>query len=412
MSAAPAAAIAIRSLGKRYAIGELWQPRQVREILATPREWFRRSSKRPEIWALRDVDLDIPSGKVVGIVGRNGAGKSTLLKILSRITAPTVGEARVYGRIASLLEVGTGFHPELTGRENIFLNGAILGMSRAEIRQKFDEIVAFAEIDQLLDTPVKRYSSGMFVRLAFAVAAHVEPEILLVDEVLAVGDAAFQKKCLGRMQSIGREGRTVVMVSHNMSVVSNLCDRVAWLDRGQVEQYGDAHSTIGAYLSAGVSGELVWRPSGHPRPAFHYNEVRVHCEGAEGDAFPSDAPIDVLFDFTVTDTLPPTHIGMMLLADDGDVVLSSASSDATAALNQPFPRGRWRYRCTIPGSLLRPGRYFLTFNEPNADRWVSHDGALNFTISEQNSIAARDGRTARVVPLLPWVTEKVSAEKV
>ncbi|MFL6245871.1 MAG: polysaccharide ABC transporter ATP-binding protein [Thermoanaerobaculia bacterium] len=407
MTTASPAAISIRSLGKRYTIGELWQPRQVREILASPSQWFRRSPDRAEIWALRDVDLDIPSGEVVGIVGRNGAGKSTLLKILSRITAPTEGEARVYGRIASLLEVGTGFHPELTGRENVFLNGSILGMSRAEIRRKFDEIVAFAEIDRLLDTPVKRYSSGMFVRLAFAVAAHVEPEVLLVDEVLAVGDAAFQKKCLGRMQTIGREGRTVVMVSHNMSVVSNLCERVAWIDRGRVERYGDPHSTIGAYLSAGVSGELVWRPDRAASAAFAYHEVRVHCEGAEGDAFPWDASIDVVFDFTVTDTLPPAHIAMMLLADDGDVVLSSASSDATAALNQPFARGRWRFRCTIPGSLLHPGRYFLTFNEPGADQWVSHDAALNFTISEQNSIAARDGRTARVVPVLPWVVEQV-----
>ena len=208
-----------------------------------------------EFWALKDVNFEVREGEVLGIIGRNGAGKSTLLKILCRITEPTTGRVTLRGRVASLLEVGTGFHPELTGRENIYLNGAILGMSRAEIRRKFDEIVAFAEVEQFLDTPVKRYSSGMYVRLAFAVAAHLEPEILIVDEVLAVGDAEFQKKCLGKMNEVAsRDGRTVLFVSHNMGIVTSLCPNVIWLDRGSVCQVGPAREVIDQYMSRGMAG--------------------------------------------------------------------------------------------------------------------------------------------------------------
>ena len=203
-----------------------------------------------EFWALKDVSFSIDSGDVVGIIGRNGAGKSTLLKLLSRITEPTSGSIRLRGRVASLLEVGTGFHPELTGRENIFLNGAILGMARAEIKRKFDEIVAFAEVEKFLDTPVKRYSSGMYVRLAFAVAAHLEPEILIVDEVLAVGDAQFQKKCLGKMQDVSKGGRTVLFVSHNMGAVTTLCRKAIWLNGGRIVRTGSAREVVDEYLTA------------------------------------------------------------------------------------------------------------------------------------------------------------------
>ncbi|MEP6636812.1 MAG: ABC transporter ATP-binding protein, partial [Acidobacteriota bacterium] len=214
-----------------------------------------------EFWALKNVSFEVKQGEVVGIIGRNGAGKSTLLKILSRITEPTEGRIKIKGRVASLLEVGTGFHPELTGRENIFLNGAILGMHRHEIKAKFDEIVAFAEIEKFLDTPVKRYSSGMYVRLAFAVAAHLEPEILIVDEVLAVGDAEFQKKCLGKMQSVAKgEGRTVLFVSHNMGVISTLCPSVGVIDRGALVFFGAAADGIGQYVNAGVIQDNVVRP--------------------------------------------------------------------------------------------------------------------------------------------------------
>ncbi|MCX8157193.1 MAG: ABC transporter ATP-binding protein [Verrucomicrobiae bacterium] len=244
--------ISVRGLGKRYRLGAALAQDTLRDHLThlVGGLWRRDQRKEPqELWALREVSFDVGAGEVLGIIGRNGAGKSTLLKVLSQITEPTEGEARVRGRLASLLEVGTGFHPELTGRENIYLNGAILGMSKAEIRRKFDEIVAFAEVEEFLDTPVKRYSSGMYVRLAFAVAAHLEPEILLVDEVLAVGDVAFQEKCLGKMREVTRGGgRTVLFVSHNMAAVQALCGRALWLDRGRVMGVGPVEEQVARYL--------------------------------------------------------------------------------------------------------------------------------------------------------------------
>ena len=251
--------ITVEGLGKRYLIGHQVRHDTLRDRIAYGARGLLRRWKHPvggtttqeEFWALRDVSFEIKQGEVVGIIGRNGAGKSTLLKILSRITEPTTGRAAIRGRVASLLEVGTGFHPELTGRENIFLNGAILGMSRAEIRAKFDEIVAFAEVDRFLDTPVKHYSSGMYVRLAFAVAAHLEPEILIVDEVLAVGDAQFQTKCIGKMESIARtESRTVLFVSHNISAIARLCTSTVLLESGKVAFDGATPQAIGQYLSA------------------------------------------------------------------------------------------------------------------------------------------------------------------
>jgi lipopolysaccharide transport system ATP-binding protein len=401
-----AAAITIRNLGKRYAIGAQWEQRQLREILAEPGRLFRKRAAPAELWAVRDLTLDIPQGTVIGIVGRNGAGKSTLLKILSRITEPTVGEARIYGRIASLLEVGTGFHPELTGRENVFLNGSILGMSRAEIRRKFDEIVAFAEIGRLLDTPVKRYSSGMFVRLAFAVAAHVDPEILLVDEVLAVGDASFQKKCLGKMQDIVSTGRTVVVVSHNMSVVTQLCRDVVWLDGGRLVEHGPAANVIGRYLSAGVEQRIRWEPSGKPRTdGFTLHGVEIVADEVDYAAFPGDHPITLRFDYTVAERIPPSRFGFLLRSAEGINVFESHSSDMGTTLNEECALGRYRLRCTIPGGLLRPGHYFVTVAEPRGEAPLVHENVLDFVISEQNSVAARDGRSALIVPRLPWERE-------
>ncbi len=250
--------VSIENLSKRYIIGHQTDPNDglrhiVERVLRAPGRLMRgqrvRSHTVEEFWALRDVSFDIGQGEVVGIIGRNGAGKSTLLKILSRITEPTEGRVRLRGRVASLLEVGTGFHPELTGRENVFLNGAILGMGRQEIRRKFDEIVAFADIEKFLDTPVKRYSSGMYVRLAFAVAAHLEPEILIIDEVLAVGDAAFQKKCLGKMGEVAKGGRTVLFVSHNMATISALCSRAVMLRQGRTVTDGPVEQVVQHYLA-------------------------------------------------------------------------------------------------------------------------------------------------------------------
>ena len=255
--------ISVENLSKRYMIGRQAERgdglRHVLErAVRAPVGWMRGNNgeargKTEEFWAVRDVSVQIKQGEMMGVIGRNGAGKSTLLKLLSRITEPTKGRIRLRGRVASLLEVGTGFHPELTGRENIFLNGAILGMSRLEIKRKFDEITAFAEIDKFLDTPVKRYSSGMYVRLAFAVAAHLEPEILIVDEVLAVGDAEFQKKCLGKMEDVSaKEGRTVILVSHQMPAIQNLCTRCILMDRGQLVQEGETEEVVSSYMSKGA----------------------------------------------------------------------------------------------------------------------------------------------------------------
>src|SRR5438445_3846127 len=265
-------AIRVDDLSKQYTIG-LAQRRHDTlrdQIMDSLRSIFRsnghrfafgqRSDSSTTIWALKDISFEIKHGEVVGVIGRNGAGKSTLLKILSRITEPTTGRVEIYGRIGSLLEVGTGFHGELTGRENIYLNGAILGMRRGEIENKFDQIVAFAEVEKFIDTPVKRYSSGMYVRLAFAVAAHLEPELLIVDEVLSVGDAAFQRKCLGKMSDVAREGRTVVFVSHNMIAVQQLCHRAVWLDEGRIRCDGPSTHVVAEYLQAGADHamERTW----------------------------------------------------------------------------------------------------------------------------------------------------------
>ncbi|BAU11549.1 ABC transporter related [Leptolyngbya sp. NIES-3755] len=245
--------IRVENLGKKYTLGHQQEGRQykaLRDVLMNRLRMKPRSHHQEEFWALQEISFEIQQGDRVGIIGRNGAGKSTLLKILSRITKPTTGRVRLRGRIASLLEVGTGFHPELTGRENIFLNGAILGMSRAEIQQKFDEIVAFAEVEKFLDTPIKRYSSGMYVRLAFAVAAHLEPEILIVDEVLAVGDAQFQEKCLGKMKDVAKQGRTVIFVSHSMQAISQLTEHCVLLDQGRVAFHGNTEQAVMLYLRA------------------------------------------------------------------------------------------------------------------------------------------------------------------
>ncbi len=276
-----ATALEVSGVSKRYEIGHLAKADTLVETLAGGLGALRRRLRgrrlqREEFWALRDVGFSVETGEIVGIVGRNGAGKSTLLKILSRITEPTTGRISLHGRVASLLEVGTGFHPELSGRENIFLNGAILGMSRAEIRRKFDEIVAFSEVERFIDTPVKRYSSGMYVRLAFSVAAHLDPEILIVDEVLAVGDASFQRKCLGKVRDVSRGGRTALLVSHNLGVISSLCNRCVWLDQGRLNAVGGAGEIVRRYLAFTEfpqDGRLEL--AAIERPAPHAERLRI-----------------------------------------------------------------------------------------------------------------------------------------
>ena len=298
--------ISVEKISKQYRIGAKMSYKTLRETLMnavkSPARLFRRNGSEGEntIWALKDVSFEVQQGEVIGIIGRNGAGKTTLLKILSRVTEPTEGEVKIRGRVASLLEVGTGFHPELTGRENIFINGAILGMRKEEIKRKFDEIVAFAEIEKFLDTPVKRYSSGMYVRLAFAVAAHLEPEILIVDEVLAVGDAQFQKKCLGKMEEVGKEGRTVLFVSHNMAAIENLCRRAVVLDQGLIRFVGTQTAAISEYQRSFSANQASLKDRTDRKGSGEVRVVGIEFRDVEGRTIDSVAcghDFDIVFHF-------------------------------------------------------------------------------------------------------------------
>ncbi len=362
-------------------------------------------------WALRDVSFSVGEGEVVGLIGKNGAGKSTLLRILSRITEPTEGRIDLYGKVASLLEVGIGFHPELSGRENIYLNGAILGMSKREIRRKFDEIVAFAEIERFLDTPVKRYSSGMYVRLAFAVAAHLEPDILIVDEVLAVGDTAFQQKCLGKMRSIRAEGRSVIVVSHNMATVSSLCQRAIWLQDGAVRSTGPTQQVVRAYLAEGIENDFSWVPRHGVLSAFEYHSISVvrGDTGASSEGIPADVPVDILFDFTIHDAFPARKIEMRLMNDAGDLLLTTTSADSSGQLHHDWQRGRQTFRCRIPPNLLMPGRYFVSVTEPYGGYDILRENVLTFSVTEENSIAALDERQGKIAPILEWTLSAATA---
>lgn len=363
------------------------------------------STTREEFWALRDVSFTVQQGERVGLIGRNGAGKSTLLKILSRITEPTRGSVEIHGRVASLLEVGTGFHPELTGRENIYLNGAILGMRKTEIRRKFDEIVDFAEVEKFLDTPVKRYSSGMYVRLAFAVAAHLEPEVLIVDEVLAVGDTRFQEKCLGKMRSIGSSGRTLIFVSHNMRVIAELCDRAYWIDSGMISSQGEPRLVIKEYLANGLRSSANWEPPPEvAEGAFQYHGVWVTGDGFDANgATTGDTPVEIHFEYSILRQLPEGRLAFILVNQEGVTVLSSSSTDETPTLNRVWPIGRTHVKCTIPGMLLPPGRYSVTIATPSeAGNYTVHENAIGFTILELNTLTARDNRTGVLAPLLLW----------
>ena len=360
-------AIEVNGIGKRYRLGaaggdRAYSYKSLRDILAeVPRKLLRRHEAKapPTFWALKDISFDVAEGEVVGLIGRNGAGKSTFLKVLSRVTDPTEGRILLHGRIGSLLEVGTGFHPELTGRENIFLNGAILGMRRAEIVRHFDAIVAFAEVEKFIDTPVKHYSSGMYLRLAFAVAAHLEPEILLVDEVLAVGDAAFQKKCLGKMADISQQGRTVVFVSHNMTALRSLCTRAVWLNEGKVMEDGPAGAVVDHYLQKNAASNLESRwdnpataPGDH-RARLHL--VRVNVKSADTDQIKVSTPLEIEFQYWnfVPDAVLNVSIFLYTLEE---LCVFNITSEA-----DPRPAGLIRHTVRIPGDFLNTGAYYLNF---------------------------------------------------
>jgi homopolymeric O-antigen transport system ATP-binding protein len=362
----PGTAIETRALGKRYTLGVRGRGYgTLREsIVEAARRPFSRSGpkapKGDQLWALRDLSLTIRSGEVVGLIGHNGAGKSTLLKILSRITEPSAGYADVTGRVGSLLEVGTGFHPELTGRENIFLNGAILGMRRAEIQRHFDAIVDFSGCEKFLDTPVKRYSSGMSVRLAFAVAAHLEPEILLVDEVLAVGDAAFQRKSLGKMNEVAKEGRTVVFVSHNLAIIQALCSRGVLLERGEVKADAPINETIDSYLRTlerAASDDLLARTDRDNRA---YDETLVRRleildeSGAHPNAVVAGRPATIVVD--VTEPLPAIECQLTIVNSLGQPICT-LDSEMSAPVDVRDPELGTRLECRIESLPLLPGRY-------------------------------------------------------
>lgn len=365
--------ISVDKLGKQYPIGSRAAYKTVRESImnaftAFPTFLSRRTSEQT-IWALKDVSFEIKEGEVIGIIGRNGAGKSTFLKILSRITDPTEGEARIRGRVGSLLEVGTGFHPELTGRENIYLNGAILGMSRAEIKRKFDEIVAFAEVQKFLDTPVKKYSSGMYVRLAFAVAAHLEPEILIVDEVLAVGDAQFQKKCLGKMEAVGKEGRTVLFVSHNMGAVHTLTQKCAFLDKGKLLFFGETHEAVNKYLaeSAGNENEgehhLDYYRRDYVEKTYkddlkvRYTDVWVEKNGERISALNMGDQFEIFFELQVYSLIHGANLSLSILNSEAQFITVIFSWDKDYYLD--LSPGKHVIKLEIEGLVLTPGHYSI-----------------------------------------------------
>ena len=423
-------AIRVSSLGKRFQLGAKTESyttfrEAIKEAVQAPLRRFRHLagfSRAPQIdqpgefWALRDVSFEIAPGDVVGVVGRNGAGKSTLLKILSQITSPTTGCVEIAGRVASLLEVGTGFHPELTGRENIRLNGAILGMTRREIQDKFDQIVTFAEVEQFLDTPVKRYSSGMYMRLAFAVAAHLDPEILIIDEVLAVGDASFQKKCLGRLGEVAAGGRTVIFVSHNMQAVNRLCNRGILLSRGQVVANGPVDEVVQHYMTDGnhSPAEREWSPGDAPGD----NVARLVAARVINEAGQTTQTSDIRhsvgieFEYDVLTSGESLVPNIHLYNSDGICVFASNGWQNTSRSRS---RGRHRSTVWIPGNFLSEGTFSvaiaLSTLEPIMVHFWSPD-SLSFQV-----VDTMEGESARgpyagqfpgvVRPLLPWHTVPV-----
>ncbi|HKC63766.1 MAG TPA: ABC transporter ATP-binding protein [Pyrinomonadaceae bacterium] len=420
-------AIRCEGISKRYRIGERESYQALRDTLANAvRAPFRRlnsslrhangheASADKTFWALDNISFEVKHGEVVGIIGRNGAGKSTLLKILSRITEPTLGEARIEGRVGSLLEVGTGFHPELTGRENIYLNGAILGMKKAEIKSRFDEIVAFAEIEKFVDTPVKRYSSGMYVRLAFAVAAHLEPEILLVDEVLAVGDASFQKKCLNKMQEVGQHGRTVFFVSHNMSAITRLCKRTILLGEGHILADDLSHHVVATYLREGTGtiAAREWSENSPGDDVARLKAVRVRTEdGKITEAIDIRQPVGIEMEFEV---LQPGNVlapNFHFFNEEGICAFIAIDHDQ-AWRRRPRPAGFYVSTAWIPGNFLSEGSMTVgvavSTLDPATVHFYERDAVAFQVIDSLEGNSARGdyaGHIPGVVrPLLQWTT--------
>jgi lipopolysaccharide transport system ATP-binding protein len=416
-------AIRVEKVGKRYPLARpKRRVRSLRDTLAaalSPSSWGAAREAPGEFWALRDLDLAVRPGEVVGVIGRNGSGKSTLLKILARITEPTTGQVEIWGRVASLLEVGTGFHHELTGRQNIYLSGAILGMRTREIDRRLDEIVAFSEIGEFVDTPVKHYSSGMYMRLGFAVAAHLDADILLVDEVLAVGDAAFQKRCLGRMSDVVREeGRTVLFVSHNLQAVASMCTRAVHLERGVVKTAGAPADVIAAYLGQGddQGAEAAW-PEPGPGPASETVRLRAlrsrDAAGALRAVFAPEEPATIEVELRVT-RATRVVIALDLMNEEG-ILIFGTDNAADGWGERPLEAGVYRVACTVPGDLLNEGLHGVSLRvgsgAQRADLYLRD--ALSIRVRETGAGAAagsiRRRRHGAVRPRLAWRGEKVAA---
>jgi lipopolysaccharide transport system ATP-binding protein len=430
-------AVKVENLGKSYLVGHNAAQGErytalrdvithnAKNLVRKTRDMFQgkaiiQGDEVEEFWALKNINFEIRQGDRVGIIGRNGAGKSTLLKILSRITEPTTGRITLNGRVSSLLEVGTGFHPELSGRENIFLNGAILGMGRKEIQSKFDEIVDFAEVEKFLDTPVKRYSSGMYVRLAFAVAAHLEPEILIVDEVLAVGDAQFQKKCLGKMEDVAEAGRTVLFVSHNMAALANICSRAVLLSEGIMISDGDVDKVVKEYVSSHDRkvSETVWHdiknaPGGNK---IRLHSVRITSEGEVVRDIQIEKEICVEIEYWNLYEGAVISVSIHLLDEMGSCVFASGTSKKyNLAVDEwygkPFLRGLYRTKCVIPAHLLNNGKYkislFILYDSTICE--VHMRELLYFNANESG--AFRDDYLGQIIgvirPKLSWTTELI-----
>ena len=425
-------AISVKNLGKQYQIGAAetkFRYNMLRDVLMDTvyapvrlaKALIGKSDRRSNqnyVWALKDVSFDVDEGKVLGIVGRNGAGKSTLLKILSRVTEPTTGTVSVRGRVGSLLEVGTGFHPELTGRENIYMNGAILGMRRTEIDKKFDEMVDFSEVGQFIDTPVKRYSSGMYLRLAFAVAAHLEPEILVVDEVLAVGDAEFQRKCLGKMSDVAQQGRTVLFVSHNMSAILRLTQEAIVLKKGQLIKRAPTAEAVDFYLSSGQaeSGERVWDAEDIPATSQPFKPVAIRIKDRSGkvvDTIRSTEPVTVEWEYQLDAPVTGLRAGMYLSTMRGEYVFTAFDTDDAAQFDQFGVRqaGRYVSRCNIPADFFNEGRYSLGVNASSfgVKRYFMDENALSFNVDISGAPGTQwpEVRQGSIRPRLDWKIEKI-----
>lgn len=415
--------IKVQGIGKRYRIGNAQERADtLRDLIVGQAAKVRRAMVRDRnasrtgkdiIWALRDVSFEVRKGQALGIIGRNGAGKSTMLKILSRVTDPTEGYGELRGRVGSLLEVGTGFHPELTGRENIFLNGAILGMHRQEIEARFNDIVDFSEVGQFIDTPVKRYSSGMYLRLAFAVAAHLEPEILVVDEVLAVGDADFQRKCLGKMDDVAQHGRTVLFVSHNMSAILRLTQECIVLDKGKMIMRGPSAEAVDFYLNRGLTklGERFWEEDEVPASSLPFRPLAIRIldkDGKVSDSVRSREAITIEIEYELTKDVTGLRVGFYLNTTRSEPIFTSFDTDSSELFNEypTRPKGHYVSQCLIPPDTLNEGRFVLAINASSYGirRYFQDEQALSFSVDASGAPGTHwpEARPGALRPVLAW----------